>query len=173
MLPKVTLICLQSLDGFLARTQTDDLSWGSPEDKKHFKTKVQSTGAMIIGRNTFDQMGTKLFNSQFVLVLTSQAENYTELKTPNRHFFNGTPLEALKYLESIEITEVVLGGGGNINNQFLASNLVDEIFITIGAKIFGEGIKVFGEKPLGNNLELLSLEKLGKDDFLIHYKVQK
>nr|AIA16663.1 RibD C-terminal domain protein [uncultured bacterium] len=168
---KITLIILQSLDGIIARQQGDDLSWGTAEDKNFFRSKTREIGTMIMGSSTYKQMPPPAFSDRCSLVFTSKPEEFP--KQEQIHFFQGTPAEGVKYLESLGKTTAALIGGGTINNEFLEAGLVDELYITIAPRIFGTGVKGLGEKQLAVKLELLDFEKISKDELLLHYRVRK
>lgn len=171
--PKVTLLVLQSLDGIIAHNQSDNLSWGSSQDKQHFRDFVKKTGTMIIGSNTFESMPIKAFTGFYTFVLTSKPENYTESNNPHISFFKGTPEEILNHLATKGVAKVVLAGGGSVNSSFLSAGLVDEIYVTIAPKIFVQGVKGYGNLPLDINLEIISSSNISLQELLIHYKVIK
>ena len=66
----------------------------------------------------------------------------------------------------------VLGGGANLNAQFLKKKLIDEIWLTIEPKIFGDGLGIFGG-DFEVNLKLLDLKKINEDAIVLKYQVLK
>src|SRR3990167_4416525 len=170
---KIILIIIQSLDGFIAKDQKDDLSWGSHEDKVFFRTLTKQLGTMIMGSNTYKKMPAFALGKRFSLVFTSQPEILRPAKAENIEFFKGTIKQALIYLEKKGIKNAALIGGGNINNQFLQAGLVDELYITIAPRIFAKGINSFGENKLDIKLKLLDTKSLTQDEILLHYQVLK
>jgi dihydrofolate reductase len=166
---KTTLIILQSLDGYIAKYQDDSLDWGSAADKEHFRSLSKQIGVMIIGSNTYRKMPETAFNERFNLVLTSNPGNYNEKE--NIVFKDLTPDKALEYLTDLGYKQAAIVGGGKINNSFLHRGLVDEIYVTIGPKIFASGIPSFGENKIDKNLTLLDYKKISQNELLLHYKV--
>lgn len=170
---KISLIILQSLDGFIAKSQADNLDWGSKVDKTFFRQKTKEIGTMIMGRKTYQNMPSKVFNEKFNLVMTSNPLKFTENFSSNIYFFGDSPQKAIDFLINKGIKEAALIGGGQINNIFLQNNLVDEIFITIAPKIFGQGITGFGKNEMDRSLELLDFQKISENELFLHYKVLK
>lgn len=169
---KITLVLLQSIDGYIAKNDKDDLSWGSKEDKKFFYSKANHAGVMIMGSKTFQLMPKKSFANKYTLVLTSKPEKYEDYENEygEVEFFSGTPEEAVQYLEEIGYSEAVLAGGGSVYGSFLHQGLVDEMYVTIAPKIFGTGIKGYGMEELNVDLDLLEIEKLGTNEVVLHYQ---
>ena len=66
----------------------------------------------------------------------------------------------------------VLGGGTYLNTQFLERKLIDEIWLTIEPKIFGDGLGVFGG-DFDVGLKLLDVEKINEDSIVIKYRIKK
>jgi dihydrofolate reductase len=173
MLFKITLIILQSLDGFIAKGQGDDLSWGSGEDKNFFRQKTKEIGVMIMGSKTFLSMPEKAFSDRFSLVMTKNPKTMPEnfKNKENIHFFDQNPHEAIEFLIKKGFKSAALIGGGQINNSFLKAGLINEVFVTIAPKIFGKGISSFGENQVEVALDLLEIKKINSNEILIHYKV--
>jgi len=167
---KLTLVLLQTLDGYIAKDLTDDLSWGSSDDKKFFKEISISKGTMIMGHNTYKSMPSFAFKDRYTLVFT---RNPGELvQRDNVDFFEGSPQEALKYLEEKGKTQAVIAGGAEIYSMFLNSKLVDEIYVTIAPLIFGTGIKAY-KLDSQLNLQLIESIKLNNQEVVLHYLVNK
>lgn len=166
---KVSMIMLQSLDGFIAKNQNDKLDWGSKEDKQNYKAKTVEIGTIICGTNTYLQVPDFALKNRKVYVLTNRPE---ELPAKDGvTLFKGTPESLIEKVKQDGITEVAVVGGGHIYNSFLASSLVDEIFVTIAPVVFGVGIHGFGESVLTNKFELVSVDKMGEGEVYLHYRV--
>lgn len=168
---KISMFLLQSLDGVIAKNQTDNLSWGSPEDKEHFRSKTKQIGTMIMGSKLYKVMPEHAFDQRKTFVLTSNPSKFEPKK--DIEFFTGSPLELVKKLTDSGINEAALVGGGLIYGSFLKANLVDEIWVTIAPKIFVEGVFGYGKEKLNVNLDLLEISKLGKNEILARYRVIK
>ena len=142
----ISIIALQSLDGFLARSNSDDLSWGTREDKEFFTSKTKEISVMIMGSTTFENMkGVKgtAFRNRHIVVMTSRPEvysTYTNEFAKKVEFVSGTPKDIVNHLEAQGIKAAAAVGGSKVIQQFLTSKLVDEIYITIAPIIFGEGV---------------------------------
>ncbi len=162
---------LQSLDGIISRGKEDDLSWGSKEDKDFFRSKVNEIRTMIMGSNTYESMPKSAFKNKYSLVLTSNPLKYSEEEQENVKFFSGTPFEAVDFLKRAGKENIALIGGGTVNGQFLKSGLIDELYVTIAPRIFGKGIRIFGDMELDANMELVEFEKLTDNEILLHYRV--
>lgn len=184
----LTLKMMETLDGFIAQNQNDDLKWGSSQDKQLYKKVSIEYGTVIIGKNTYLQMPKVAFKNRETLVairnLTDnwlkEILNISEIKEfenvkyytmDNITFIESKPTTIIKYLESIGKKKALLVGGGIINSLFLQSKLVNEIQVTVAPKIFGSGIKVFGSDNLNIDLELNSFEKISDNELLLTYKV--
>jgi dihydrofolate reductase len=166
---KISMILLQSLDGFIAKNQQDKLDWGSKTDKQNFKEKTIEIGTMICGTNTYVHMPDFAFKNRKTYVLTSRPDEL--IQRENVTLFTGSPIQLVQKILDDGITKVALVGGGHIYNSFLAENLVDEIFITIAPVAFGKGIHGFGENVLANKFKLISMSKMGEDEIYLHYEV--
>jgi dihydrofolate reductase len=171
--PKITLIILESLCGKIAKDHKDKIAWGSREDKLHYNQFTKQIGTVIMGSTTFKITPTSVFDGRKNIIMTSKPEEYEKYANENYIFMKATPQEVLEYLETQGIEEAALVGGGKVNNSFLEANCVDEIYITIGSKIFGQGIPSFGDSPIDVDLELLDYKPLGPNELLLHYKVVK
>jgi dihydrofolate reductase len=183
---------MQTLDGFIAKSQEDNLSWGSKEDKAFFKAKTKEIGSMIMGSKTFNAMPKIAFKDRFCIVLTKNPKKYQEkeeLKNyPSQISFLEPDIDLIKLeLEKRNIEHIALIGGGLVNRFFLEKGLVNEIFITISPRLFLAGIPSFnqqnineliqndGKDSLANQqeikLELLENYLINKEEILLHYKV--
>ena len=82
----------------------------------------------------------------------------------------GDPEKVLAELKKMGYKSAILGGGTHLNSQFLERKLIDEIWITIEPKIFGDGLGIFGG-DFDVDLKLLSMEKINENSVVLKYKV--
>lgn len=172
---------LQSIDGIIARDQQDKLDWGSPEDKKLYKKTSLEYGTTIVGSQTYHAMPTFAFKNRSTIILTRNPEELkknidSKLAEFDIQFMLPDPIGIVEYLKSKNVERALIAGGGIINSIFLESGLVNQIIITIAPKIFGSGVKVFGDQNLAYlnlELELATFKKLGDNELLLTYNVLK
>jgi len=88
-------------------------------------------------------------------------------------FISGSPQDIVTFLESKGINSAVVIGGSQIMSQFLKSNYVDEIYLTIAPYVFPKGISIFDDSLPEIQLSLLEVSKISQNEILIHYKVNR
>ena len=155
-------------DGKIAKSSDHFPDWTSKEDKKKFAAVTKEHGVVIMGDKTFFTFPKPLpdrLNVVFTLL-----ENPPETK--NVKWVTGEPEKVLEKLEKEGYKSAILGGGTYMNSQFLERKLVDEIWLTIEPKIFGDGLGVFGG-DFNVGLKLLNVEKINDDSLMVKYKVVK
>lgn len=153
---KVTMILLQSLNGFISKDLNDDLSWGSKSDKMMFKQISEEIGAIIVGSKTYNSLPKHIFKTRKAFVLTSRGEDFEPHE--NVTFLNTSPSELLEKLEKNGFKEILIAGGNSIYSQFLENNLVDRIFLTISPIIFNNGIIGLSPKNEITNFKITKSE---------------
>ena len=118
-----------SINGMIAKSN-DDTSWITTKEWNSYSSAVRKAGSLIVGRRTYNILTKQPEFSEFkdvTLVVVSKERNL-ELVS-QKHSIADSPKEALKLLKDFE--EVVVAGGGILNNAFLAENLIDEIYLDI------------------------------------------
>ena len=155
-------------DGKIAKTSDHFPDWTSPEDKKMFAAVSKKHGVVIMGDKTFFTFKKPLPNRLNVV--------FTLLKKPpkmeNVLWVTGDPKKVLKKLEKMGHKSAILGGGAFLNTKFMKKKLIDEIWLTIEPKIFGDGLGVFGG-DFDVNLKLIKFEKINRNSLVVKYKVVK
>jgi dihydrofolate reductase len=155
-------------DGKIAKNSDHFPDWTSKEDKKMFMKVTKEVGVVIMGDKTFFTFPKALpdrLNVVFTLL-----ENPP--KTENVKWVTGEPEKVLADLEKEGYKSAILGGGTYMNSQFLERKLIDEIWLTIEPKIFGDGLGVFGG-DFEIDLKLLNVEKINDDAVVVKYEVLK
>ena len=169
-LMKVVLYMAVSLNGMIAKTD-DNTSWITQEEWNSYSSVVKNAGALIVGRRTYG-------------ILTKQPE-FAELKdvklivvsrgnpelVDKSHLIAESPEKALSLLEGFD--EVILAGGGILNNSFVEKDLVDEIYLDIEPIIITKGIPLFQGKEIEKRLKLISQKKISENEIQLHYKIIK
>lgn len=179
---KIFLIAVTSMDGFIADDPSQrSTDWTSKADKKLFKEITQRAGVLVMGRKTFATIGRPLKN-RLNVVYTNKTKpellkefNLEAGENPDS-LLQTTKLsikELIKELENQGFDQVAVGGGASVFSQFLASGVVDEIYLTIEPVIFGQGINLF-DQVFEKKLQLIELKQLNdQGTTLLHYKLDR
>ncbi len=165
---KIILMMAMTADGKIAKSSDHFPNWTSKEDKKMFAQVTKEHRVVIMGDKTFFTFPQPLLGRLNVV--------FTLEKNPpqidNVKWVSGDPKKVLEALEKEGYKSAVLGGGAQINSQFLRLGLIDEIWLTIEPKIFGKGLGAFNE-DFDINLELIDLAKINQNSIVVKYKVIK
>ena len=155
-----------TLDGKIAKTSDHFPNWTSKEDKKYFARISKESGVVIMGDKTFFTFPSPLKDRlNVVFTLEKNPKQIEGVK-----WVSGEPEKVLKELENQGYKSAILGGGSNLNGLFLKKKLIDEIYVTIEPKIFGEGLSLFsGDFDI--NMELTGMEKINDNSIALKYKV--
>lgn len=145
-----------SLDGFIAYPNGECYSWINPDDEERYESLVGRCGCVLVGYKTYKQypegFRAKAEKNITTFVCTHQPNQTVENKTV---CISGTPAEMLRQVEVQGFSEVVIGGGGEINGLFAAAGLIDEIIVSIHPVTLGAGIPLFGSFKPELTLKLL------------------
>ncbi len=166
---KVILVMALTLDGKIGKDVSDPVDWTGPADKKKFVQITKEAGVVIFGSTTFDSIGQPLPN-RLNIVLTRNKNRVSD--ADNLVYTDQDPEEVLHELEQKGYTSVALIGGSTINTLFARKNLVDEIYITIVPRLFGQGLSLFNG-PLDLQLRLVTTETIEEGYILLKYAVIK
>jgi len=174
---KTILYSAMSLDGFIAGPN-EDLSWldefndddtGLPDlaDKAEnnpyvWESFIQSVGAIILGRTTYDWEVSHGYTNVHKLpkyVLTHHPPDDNE--TTANVTFTDKPVETvLDEAKQITRKNIWVEGGGIVAQQFLDKNLLDEIILFIAPVLLGGGVPLFGKSESYTNILLRKCRKL-------------
>jgi dihydrofolate reductase len=170
---KVTLYMAITANGYIA-TEDGDSSWTSPINTENLLERAKQVGNVVIGHNTYDTLvasGSFPVPDTLNVVMMSQVPDVEPLK--NVLFFTESPEELLEELESRDMNEVLLVGGGQLAGSFMADGLIDEIYLTIEPVVFGQGIRLFEHAEFKRDLELLESRNISDHEIQLHYAVRK
>lgn len=162
------MVMATTLDGKIAKYEGHFPNWTSKEDKKIFADYSKKSGAIILGKKTFDTLPSPL-KDRLNIVFTRE-KNLPKIE--GVRWVSGEPKNVLEELEKEGYKEVILGGGATINDLFLENKLIDEIMMTVEPKIFGSGLSLFSkEKEV--DLKLIEIKKINNNSIILRYKVLK
>ena len=165
---KVIIMMAMTLDGKIAKTSNHFPDWTSREDKQLFQKISKEAGVVIMGDKTFFTFPTPLKERlNVVFTLEKNPKPIEGVK-----WVKGEPEAVIAELESMGYKSAILGGGAFINGLFLEHKLIDEIYITVEPKIFGDGLSLF-KGDFDVNLKLKSVEKINDDSVVLKYEVLK
>lgn len=112
------------------------LPWHMPADLKYYKNKIKGK-TVIMGRKTFESMGSKLLPNMPNIVITHNKD----FKVEGAVVVNSAD-EALKEAEKYGIEEAMVIGGSEIYKAFLP--IANRLYLTVVEGIF-EGDAFFPE----------------------------
>jgi len=165
-----------SINGLVTRSNNDDFSWQSKEDKEHFLKLKSQYSLIIMGRKTYDYIRHKLVLDPKMLrvVVTHHPDRYSSNQINNQlEFINLDPITLVHNLETRGFKKALLAGGPNIATQFLNCHLINEIYLTIEPIIISYGIKIF-EIPNEEKMTLIESKTLNsKGALILNYKINK
>ena len=167
---KVSIIVAITVDGFIGRNDHHtSIAWTSVEDKRWFREFTKQTRAVVMGAKTFATFksgmpGRKLF------IYTHKPENIPAIEGVEAT--NEAPAALIARLAAEGYSEVAICGGATVYRLFLEAGVVDELYITVEPKFFGEGVKLF-DQSLETQLKLLESSNLNDNTLLLHYRVER
>lgn len=169
---KIILMAAMTADGNIGKDAKHlSLDWTSHADKKLFVQITKQAGVIIMGRTTYDTIGRPL-PKRLNIILTSSPEHYTS-QPGIIEFHRKSPQEIIEYLKSKGHTQAVLCGGAHTYAQFLQAGLVEELYLTLEPKLFGNGVGLLGDLLTDIDLELISSESIGENSLFIKYQIIK
>lgn len=161
---KIKLYIAQSLDGFIAGPN-GELDWlmslQNPNKIDHGYNKFfASVDEAIMGRKTYDDVLSFdvpwPYKGHMTYVFTSRDKEPTGNKDVT--FVAEHVASFAKKLKEKKGKDIWLIGGGKLITSFLNENLVDEMIISIIAKIIGTGLPLFAPIPRTSEWELVGSE---------------
>ena len=155
-------------DGKIAKTSDHFPDWTSREDKKYFFETTKARGVVLMGEKTFKTFP-KPLSDRLNVVFTLEKD---PPETKDVKWVSGEVKKVIADLEKEGYKSAILGGGTFLNTQFLKKKLIDEIWLTIEPKIFGDGLGVFGG-DFDQDLKLLNVEKINDNSVVMKYEVLK
>jgi diaminohydroxyphosphoribosylaminopyrimidine deaminase / 5-amino-6-(5-phosphoribosylamino)uracil reductase len=169
--PFVIAKCGMSLDGRLTRPPNESRWLTSPAARRHSHALRAQVDAILIGAETLrcddprlTIRGTKTTRQPWRVILTHSGKLPRKAKLfADRHadrtlvYQNQSLLTVLKKLGEMEITSVLIEGGGQILSQALEARLIDKVQIYLAPLLTGGPVLAFAGKGTASSKEALHL----------------
>ncbi len=168
---RVIAVAAITADGRIARHPLDPPTWTSHEDKRMFAAVSRRAGVVVMGRSTFAAMAKPLAD-RLNVVLTARPSAFTGVPG-SVEYTSDPPAKILDSLAQRGFGEVVVAGGASVYRQFIASGLVDELWLTVEPLLFGAGISLLGDEPLEVRLRLIEQAQLTPNTVQLKYAVER
>jgi dihydrofolate reductase len=181
---KVILAAVVSLDGCLTRHDDADMTaLSSADDRAQFRAFLSTCDAQICGSSTYLPARSR----EIELIQSGRSTRKRVVLTRNPllyagdvheadqgpvpgllHFTDQSPQNVVSGLRNEGFEHVALLGGGEIYNAFLEANLVDEMRLTIEARVFGSGVRLAGTtNAIDPGFALERVEQIGPNTVLL------
>lgn len=119
-----TISIIAAISENLAIGKSGKLLWDIPEDLKFFK-KVTEGHPVIMGRKTFESMGSKPLSNRINIVITRN-KNWFQ-----KGVYTASSLEAaIKLAKKLEQEEIFIIGGASVYEEAI-KNFADYLYITL------------------------------------------
>jgi dihydrofolate reductase len=166
---KVIVIFVTSLDGKITKWNDPHvMHWSSAEDQAYFRKIWNESALTVMGSGTFDFDPIKPQPNTLLHIMTHTPEEYRQREVPGAlEFSSEIPTELVERFRQQGFEQMLVVGGPHIATSFFKDNLVDELWLTLEPKIFGEGGNFAVGTELDVELSLLSMEKVNERGTLI------
>ncbi len=168
---KVILYMAIAANGMIAR-ENDSTDWVSDESWDNYLSFLNKYKNVVVGHNTYEIMNTDEFLDECLYVVMTRKDR-AENNKRNVLFINQSPQDILTLLESKGYKEIFVGGGSEINAEFMKAGLVDEVILDVQPTILGKGVPLFDDADFEVKLELVKSKKLNENTLQLHYRVKK
>nr|AIA16339.1 Dihydrofolate reductase [uncultured bacterium] len=160
------MIAALTADGFIGRS-VDHLatSWTSKEDTRHFVKVSKELHCLVMGYNTYKTIG-KGLPGRRTLVYSPNA-----IDDPTIEVITEDPVDLVRRLHKEGEVSLAICGGATIYNMFMQAGLVDELYLTVEPKLFGQGLSLFKD-TLDKNLTLLDVAS-DANSVMLRYSIKQ
>ena len=166
---KKILVFVSSLDGKTTRWDNPFVrTWSSKDDQVYFSKLWKESELIVLGSNTYNADPIKPIPAHLVVVMTRNVSPYQQAEIPGQlEFTSETPETLVRRFEKLGHSQMLVVGGAQVATSFFKDELIDEVWLTIEPRIFGQGNSFVANEKLDVHLSLLSCEKLNDEGTLL------
>jgi dihydrofolate reductase len=168
---------VMSLDGYIAG-ENEDMGWAekylSPEEDYGWMELIQSCGAILMGRKTFEfelKNAPELDRILPTYVLTEQPLRFDGVHTQNLNFIGGDLREVVESIKAKHSGHLFIGGGAMLLDTLLVMGLVDELRLFLAPDLLGGGTKFFKGSKIKSQFSLIQSRQY--DSGLMEMRLEK
>ncbi len=175
---RVVLIVAQSLDGFITRHDEPGVAWASEADQRWFRQSLSEFDCQVMASGTYDTVRDFLLAKHeddcLRIVMSRRMDNYRKDElTGALEFTSNSPEEIIQNLEKAGRKSCALLGGATAHDTFLRGGRVDEIWVTLEPRLFGNGTPIVRDQQ-DQQLEIIDYQRLpNSDSLVVRYRVKK
>ncbi len=174
---QINIAAAISIDGKLTRhDETSIYDWISKEDQVHFRQLISEHEVIVMGSGSYEAVKDRLNleSNRLRVVITSRPEEYKRYEIKNKlEFYQGTIKELAERLEEKGFKKVLVVGGPKMITEFLNAELIDNIYLTIEPRLFGQGKPLLESLPVDISVKLQEQRVLNSQGtLLLKYKVR-
>ena len=166
---KKILVFVSTLDGKV--TQWDDpfvRKWSSKADQDYFSRLFKESELIVMGSTTYNAAPIKPSPSHLMVIMTREPSKYDAKTVAGQvEFTNETPTQLVTRFSKKGYKLMTVVGGPHVASSFLKDELIDELWLTVEPRIFGQGESLVSEEKLNITLKLISCEKLNDEGTLL------
>ena len=166
---KTILIFVSSLDGKVTKWgEAHASSWSSHQDQDYYKKVLNESRLIVMGSNTFNSGTFKPSTNHQLIIMTGHRDKYKTFEISGQiEFTNESPNDLTDRFTKEGHQQMLVLGGPRIATSFLKEQLIDELWLTLEPKIFGQGDNFATGVKLDINLQLMQCEKVNDQGTLI------
>ena len=179
MAAKCSVFIATSLDGFISR-EDGSIDWlmkantlAAPGEDGGYKSFISTVDTLVMGRNSYEKVlsfDEWPYADLPVVVMSSQAMSIPEHLKPCVTVSSENPADLVDRLSKEGAKHLYIDGGITIQG-FLASNLINEITITVIPVLIGSGRPLFGVLEQDIDLQLVGTRDLSGGFVQMRYRV--
>lgn len=167
-------IAVMSLDGCLTRHDEEGTAFASAADRHFFRQALRTFDCALIGgggyRAARDAILANVSPHQLRTVLTRTPSRYGADARPGAlEFRSDEPMRVVQDLVGRGYARCAVVGGGRLLSACLRERLLDELWITVEAVVFGQGHRLI-QGAVDFRFELLGTELLDRNTLLLRYR---
>ena len=163
-----------SVDGLIATSNrvSNEISEWSDSAWASWCGHCTVSNNLVVGRDTYTELTQidvlDILNPDHKVVVSSQnlelVDTWVQCSNPN---------QAVEYLASCNVENIIVGGGRQLGLAFVNAGLIDELVLDVQPILFGNGTQLLGELDNSIQLELKHCEMLGHGAIKVQYKLLK
>ena len=170
-------IVVSSLDGFITKHEQEGVGFASEADQQFFRAVLKRFDCCILGSKTFltsqNEILDNLSEDRLRIIHTRTPEKYADFhRTGMLEFSKLPPENIVAELRLRGKKRCAVLGGAEVYTQFLARQLLDELWVTLEPRIFGGGKKLV-TAPCDIALKLMECLALDDKTLLVKYTLHR